>query len=549
MIKLLWIFLFSTNVCANLHQDIVFKSRFDLESSGAFIQQLREFLINNKFGDPYSQNVKKPISIDLAQLLSEIPNDTQKWIRELQSVLKVQVFESNYRLNIENFSYSIKDFNSEFLPGKSNRLRAEYVTVNFINGLHITADKIVFEVELKQTQTRNPIKFKVELIGPEFLVHQDLTAELPMGWSTAVMPENIFLTLESVDISKVMEKIVKKPNLIDLRIKDMVMPNVSIKVGSKEIKFDQEKIKRFFVNRKEEMKKGILDLLNVRMKERFSNILSDSPKKLQLPRTYGLQSEINGVFDVQTMDVNRTGIVHFDIDGHFCDIAPMLENDFCQGSKIPARVRRNLPDLNYGRSLRELNRTLIEKKTNIAVSVSENYLNQLVEATIRAGLWEASFQDKPFKLGPEKSFLLADEKGETLSLYMDIIYKLSKTERILVGRSELRFPIKFKIAVKIEEIDRMPHLTIKVKEIGTDEKLLLEGAPELGLPTNVNNVPRFRKKVLKAIMEDVSSFDKQILIDVVMKELEGTYLDQLEFVSDGLGRANALIGFKKLDNK
>lgn len=547
MLKLFWILVFTSHVYANTHQDIVVKSRFDLESSQSFIQQLRKFLINNKFGDPYSQTVKKPISIDLAQLLSEIPNDTQKWIHELQSVLKVQVFESNYRLVIDNFSYSVKNFNSEFVPGNSSSLRAEYVTVNYINGLHISADKISFEVELKQTQTRNPIKFKVELIEPEFIVNQDLTAELPMGWSTSVMPENIFLTLESVDISKVMAKIVKKPNLIDLRVKDMVMPQVSIKVGSKEIKFDQARIKNFFATRKENMKKGILDLLNVRMSERFSNIIKDAPKKLELARTYGLRSDINGVFDVQTMDVNRTGIVHFDIDGHFCDIAPMLENDFCQGNKIPARMRRDLPISNYGRSIRELNRTLIEKKTNIAVSVSENYLNQLIEATIRAGLWEESFKDKPFKLGPEKSFLLAEDKGDTLSLYMDIIYKLSKTERILVGRSELRFPIKFKIAVKIEEMEGMPHFTIKVKDIGTDEKLLLEGAPALGLTTNVNNVPRFRKKVLKAIMKDVSLFDKQLLVDVVMKELEGTYLDQLEFVSDGLGRANALIGFKKLD--
>lgn len=547
MFKLLLACLISSSVFANTHQDIVVKSRFDLESSQSFIQQLRKFLINNKFGDPYSQTIKQPISIDLGLLLTEIPDDTQNWIRELQSVLKVQIFESHYRLNVDNFSYSIKDFNSEFVPGISTSARADYVTVNYIKELKISADKISFEVELKQTQTRTPIKFKVEIIEPEFLVHQDLTAELPMGWSTSVLPENIFLTLESVDISKVMEKIVKKPDLIDLRMKDLVIPQVSIKVGNREIKFDQKKIKNFFAARKEDMKKGILDLLNLRMSERFSNILKDAPKKLELPRIYGLRSEINGVFDVQTMGVNRTGIVHFDIDGHYCNIVPMLENDFCQGSKIPAKVRRTLSLSDYGRSIRELNRTLIEKKTNIAVSISENYLNQLIEATIRAGLWEASFKDRPFKLGPERSFLLAEEKGETLSLYMDIIYKLSKTQRLLVGRSELRFPIKFKIAVKIEEINEMPHFTIKVKEIGTDEELLLEGAPSLGLPSNVNTVPRFRKKVLRAIMKDVATFDKQLLVDVVMKELEGTYLDQLEFLSDGFGRATALIGFKKLD--
>lgn len=266
---------------AQEQQDIVFKSRFDLESSQNFITQLRIFLANNNFGDPYSQELKKPIVIDLAKVLDEVPRDTQNWIREFQSVVKIQLFESDYKLRVENFSYNISDFNAEFKPGSSTQQRVEYVTTSYVRGVHLKAEKISFDVQLKQTQTREPIVFSVELIEPEFIVSPELMAEVSMGWSTSIAPNNIFLNLESVDIRKIMERVVKSPDLIDLKVRDMVMPDVSIRIGHKEITFDKQKIKRFFIKREEQMKKGVLDLLNVKLNERFANVIKDDPKKLK----------------------------------------------------------------------------------------------------------------------------------------------------------------------------------------------------------------------------------------------------------------------------
>jgi hypothetical protein len=534
---------------AEVQQDIVFKSRFDLNSSEFFINQLRIFLANNNFGDPYSQELKKPIVVDLAEAIDEIPQDTQIWIKDLQSVLKLQLFESSYKLNVEKFGYTIKDFNSELKPGKSVEQRVEYVTISYVRGLHLHASKISFEVELKQTQSREPLKFKIEVIEPEFIVSPDLTAEISMGWATSILPENISLSLESVDISKIMEKIVSRPDLIDLKIKDILIPEVSVKVGSKVVKFDRLKIKKFFEVRRLEMKLGLLDILNVNMKERFSNILKDNPKNLMLPKVLSFKGDISGVLDVQKMTVNKTEIVQFDFDGYFCDTNSLsLVDDFCKNQVIKPKERRVIQLSQYQKSLREINRSLIEEKANIAVSVSENYLNQLVEGTIKAGMWADALKENDFTLGPEKAFILAEQNGEKFSLYLDIIYKLKGAQRILVGRNELRFPIKLMIALNVEEIGDIPHFTIKVKEIATNYKLLVEGAPQYGLPTTVNSV-RFRNKVVDTIISKVKELDQETLIDIELKELKGTYLDELEFFSDGLGRGTATIGFKKTRTK
>jgi hypothetical protein len=518
-------------------QDIVFKSRFDLESSEIFLSQLRIFLGNNNFGDPYAQELKKPITLDLNKVLVDMPPDTQRWIRELQSVFKLQLFNSTYNLTIEKFGYSIKEFNTELKPSELNEKRVEFVTVSYVRGLSLHAERISFEVELKPDQVREPIKFKIEMLEPEFIVSPELTAELSMNWATSIQPKNLALTLDAIDIRKIMESVVKRPDLIDFKVKDIIIPNLSVKVGNKSVKFQREKINQFLVSQKNAMKLGILDILNVKLKERFANIIKDSPKNLLLDRIFKLNGDIPAVIDVQEMKVNKTGIVQIDFDGYFCKLAETN----CKSTTL----RRVIDVSQYDKSLREINRSLIEKKTNIAVSVSENYLNQLVDSTIRAGLWEEKLKGRDFSLGPEKAFILAEEKGEKFSLYLDIIYRLTGAQRILVGRSELRFPVKLMIGLNVEEMDTIPHFTIKVLEVATDNKLLLEGAPSYGLPSNVNSVPRFRSRVLSEIMEEVRELGTGTLIDFELQELKGTYLDELEFFSDGLGRGTATIGFTK----
>lgn len=526
-------------------QDIVLKTRFDLESSEALIAQLRIFLQNNNFGDPYAQVLKKPIIIDLADTFENIPQDTQRWIRELQNVLRIQLFESKYKMTFEKLGYKILDFNSEFRPGNSSSERIEYVTLNYVKGVHLRAERILFQVELNRTQSGEPIRFDIELIEPEFVVSPELTAQLNMGWSTSVLPENFRLTLESIDIRHIMQRISKNPQLIDLRVKDLVIPEVSIRVGNREIKFDREKIKKFFIQRKEDLKKGVLDLLNERMGERFANIIKDNSKQLMLPKRFTFASDFNGVLDLQKMDVNKTGILQVDIDGYFCEDEGSLENNFCANNQVKSRIRREINREAFERSMREINRHLVEKRTNIAVSIGEVYLNQVIETTIKNGMWDDALKGKDFILGPEKAFILAEEKGEMFSLYLDIIYKLKGSDRILVGRDQLRFPVKLMIALKVEELHGLPHFTINVKKIATDHKLLLEGLPQYGLPTTVSTVPRFRNKVLNRIMEEVNDFSDKVLMDFELKELKGTYFHHLEFSSDGMGRGNALIGFKQ----
>jgi hypothetical protein len=545
MLKLLFIttLLGHSFVWAKAPQDIIIKSRFDAQSSKVFIDQLRDFLMINKLGDPYNIEVGKPLVVDLAKVIEEMPVDSHAWIKQFQSFFRLRAFESDFKLVVEGLGFSIGDFNSEFIPSPSTSgRRIEYVTQNSVHGIKVFAKKIAFEVILQTTDGSRPISFQVELIRPAFTVSQDLVLDLPMGWSTSILSDHLLLSLHTIDLKKIISEMIKKPHLIDFDSDELILPNLAVKVGNKTIRFDNAKIRDFLEKKEAGLKKSVLDLLNSRMNDRMGNVIKDTPLELKLLRKIDIQSDIHAAFELETMSANQSKMLEFNVDSYFCP--PKEEKNNCIDSAYKVRERRVILEEQTQRSSRLLNRQLIERTANIAFSVSENYLNELILATIKAGLWEHSFKGKEFKLGPEAAFILADEAGDTLSLYLDIINPLKGAQRVLVGRSEIRFPIKLKIILRVMEKRGVPHLVIKVKSVDVTDGMLIWGLPAFGLPSTVGSVPRFRKKVVQIIKEDLAELTNTELIDLELEELKGSYAERLKFSSDGMGRANATINFQ-----
>lgn len=179
-----------------IQQDIVIKSRLDHQSSASLIMRLRTFLVNNQLGDPYNQTLPNPIKIELAQVIQELPPETQQWIKELQALLNLSVLESKYSLRVDKLFYSIEGFNSEVKPLTSGLNRVEYVTSNYVRGLKLGAENISFVVELQRTITGEPIKFEIQLIRPQFTVNPNLMVDLPMQWNSQLLPDSLLVSLD-----------------------------------------------------------------------------------------------------------------------------------------------------------------------------------------------------------------------------------------------------------------------------------------------------------------------------------------------------------------
>lgn len=524
---------------ALIPQDIVIKLSLDQQSSAPLIERVRTALINNNLGDPYNQTFSTPLVVDFNQVLAELPRDTQTWIKELQTVLSLKLFDSNYKLRVEEFSYSIHKFSTELQPFPVDLNRIEYVTLNTVKGLKLSAEKISFQVELERNQNGPPIKFGIDLIKPEFIIGPELLLELPMGWHSNFLPDSLMVSLHSIDLSKIFAKITENPSLVNLQVKDLIMPDVSFRIGNREIRIDRDKIKKLMIDRREEMKMAIIDLLQIRMQERFSNIIKDKPQEVFLPRHMSVAASVNPIFELKSMDAEASQkMLEVMVDGHFCRTQNEVSQNHCEASQLQAKIRRVITPETFVESMKDIDQLFSQKRANVAVSVSEHYLNQVIEAAAASGLLDLAGED--FTIGSEKAFILAEEKGESFNLYLDVIYKLSRSERILVGRSELRFPVHLSIGIKIIDVDGYPRFQIKVLSNKTNEKLLIKGLPQYDLKSTVGSV-RFQGKVLSKIMERMKPFDRKVLLDIELKEFKGTYLEQLNFLSDGRGRATAIL--------
>jgi len=538
MKKIAIFFLFLLTTVAFAGQDIIIKSRFDLESSEVFIQQLRKFLINNNFGDPYAQRFNDPIVIDLSKKISDSDISIKKGVEELNKIFQIDLLNSNLQLVIEDFAYDIGRFNTEILPiiGES-RARGDYVTKNIIHGLKITASGIYFNVVLKTTN--QPIVFSIKLIEPEFKVEEELKSLLPINWSTKVDQSGLLLSLEDTDLSHVMKSMVQRPDLVSFKIKDLEIPDFKIQIGQRVVSFPKERFLKFFSNKKDDLKRLVLAALAKKCSETSRKRSESLPQVVNVPKKVDFDSALSGMIDIVRVDMNRAGIMQFDINGDF--------RSFNQNER---NIPRTISEEDFATSVRKMNRSIIESKANISVSLSEDYINKLIEETVAKGFWAKAFEHKRLDLGAKKAFVLADQEGKTFSLYLDLVYYMAKSHRILVGVDKIQFPVKLKISLKIKNQDEIPHLLIDVDEVDTTDEVLLHGIPQYALKSTISNVPRFKNKVLDIVRGELAALEKTTLLDLEVQELKGTYLEELDFSSDGVGRAHATIRFKnkKKDN-
>jgi hypothetical protein len=533
--------LMTQSTLALANQDIIIQARFDREASEGMVRVLRNFMVKNNLGDPYNYTHPAPLTFDLSQAV-DLPKDSQNWLRELQSLLRLSILDSDYRLRVEGVGYSIGDYVPEFQSAKTTEGRTEFVTVNSIRGIKLKAKLIAFDVELKRTQGGAPIRFSLELEGVEFELRPELVSEINMQWVTQLMPREFMLSLETVDISKIISQVVRRPELIDFDFKRFSIPEISLWVGNRELRLDRKKLLDHIQHRKEGLKKSLLDLMHTRQKLLFENLIADSPKEIMFSRRQFFDGMVQGIVQLEDLHADRLGVITLEYAGNFCSMAKGFIKGDC-GASLMTQPKRSVSPEMLKRSLRSIRQRLVRQESSIAISVSEQYINQLLEATVERGLWERELANKPFRLGPGKAFMLAEEPGENFAFYMDIIYPLGRAQRVLVGRSELRFPVKFNISMQNVLVDGLPRFRITVNEVLLDEQVITFGLPHLGLPSNVQSV-RFRGKVLDKIIEDIAAFKGQTLFEMELGEFKDTYLEELDFYSDGMGRATAVLGFR-----
>jgi hypothetical protein len=197
-------------------------------------------------------------------------------------------------------------------------------------------------------------------------------------------------------------------------------------------------------------------------------------------------------------------------------------------------------------SLKVMKDLMQQGEANFVASISEDYVNKLLITTFDAGLWNQTLNEAGIKLGPGKVAMRLNKKGDYGTLFMDVIYKPTKLEKAFIGSSEVRFPLVLDLSLRIENQNTEPVMIIHLNEADVSDDTIINGRPEEGMMSNIKDIPRFKRKIAKAIRERLVVLKNNDIIELRFPELQGLSLDKVNFLSDGRGRMNAVMRLEDL---
>ncbi len=543
LIFVLLLFIFSSTLFAQPHKpDIILQTRLDESNSPMFIEQARSVLINNGLNDPYRYQLKKPLEVSLDEAIAGASGESQEWYRNLQKFLSIKLFESNYMLQVNDFAYDISDYNVKLKATRENG-GFSFTAKNLIYRPQLSASSIKLIVALNRGSKLPPISFDISIINPKFTIDKEASVDILMSWGSLLSKSGFDFHFKEVDLTSLFLDMAADPESYQFSWDDLEVPELKLKVGSKTLKIDSEKLKNYIRRNQEEFKLAIIDMIMTQKKIKQGEKFVIKPDmKFSLSRKFGFHSDINGEFYIEKDELISTYVLRHELNGIFCLPTyfgfDSVEESHCEGLPSPVPPRRQITQAQYNQSVKMFSELFEKHNASIGLSVSEDYINRLIRTIVEGGLFETN--GKEFGLGPQKAFALSDTKGSEFSLYVDILYKTTKSQRLLIGKKELHFPVKLMAKLSIEHKNDVPHLMIDIsRHVSTDE-LLRHGVPKFGLVSNVDDT-RFTKKVLKGIRKGVATFVGKRLVEVNLDELKGSYLENMQFIADGQGRAMAIV--------
>lgn len=521
---------------AQREADVVVQTRFNKEWSHIFLNHVRTVLMQNGLPDPYRSTLEQPLVFDLGPKVTDFTREGREWYRLLLEFLKIDMLKSDFRLVIDRFNYGLDNLDADIAPS-TGRGHMLWSMKHNVQGLGLGAERISLEVALQPTSGR-PIVFAIELLGAELEI-DGVTLLVQALWKSVLGEENINLKLEKVDLREALRKLHAQPDSVKLNFRDLIVPNLEIRIGNRSIKIDPVKLRNWIMREKDSMKKFILDIIVLRNLEVFEDPAGEDDLEFNFPKSYFEETELlAGAMSVDGLIATQNH-ARARLKGVLCLPAEASDVKTCLES-APVNPRADRSNRNYSASMTHIFRTLEDNQANIVVSIGEPYINQALTAAVKAGILAQAFSDGEIALASGGVMMTIDEEGDIFHGYIHLTNQITGMRRTMTSRSSITFPVHLGLRLKLEQKNDIPHLAIEVVEASAPTDFLMKGAPEVGMASNIATVPRFRSKVIKEVQDSVKKFKGTTLIELPMPFLKSTFFEKTQFRSDGLGRANAL---------
>lgn len=526
--------------------DILVDSKLDYDWSGVLVSKFRLLLKNYKMTDPFVGRFPEPILLNETVVGKYLPAESKTLIRDFGNAVGLSILKAETKVWMHGFAYDIKGFKTNL---KASEAQADGLVIGTdisASEINLTADKVSLSLVIPG-KTNSPV-FTVDIINPVLRASEDRLINFYAKVKIQDQKDSYKFQIQKANFDQMANGLITHPEAIELDYERIVIPEVSLKIGNKVIKFSAAKIEKL-VRDNHEALKGILiaqvaDTLKSNTTEAAFKVL----EQYKLNKEYWLNSPaIKSQIQIETFASTASGDnIEVNMPGDFCTNQKydQLQKQ-CTKNKVTQTAVTRLNSKLHKQSVVVMKELVSSGDANIVASISEDYLNKLLVTTYDAGLWKAALDEAGVGLGPNKVIMRLDKRGDSGTLIMDVTYKPSKIEKILIGSKQVRFPLVLEVAVRIEKHDNEPVIIIRLNDVDTTDETLINGRPKDNMISTVKDA-RFKKKIAKTIREKLASLRNKDVIELRYPEFSGVGLDKVDFLSDGNGRMNAIMRLEDL---
>jgi hypothetical protein len=527
--------------------DILVETRLDSDWSGILMYKISRLMKNMGQGDPFNQKFSEPLIVSEAKVKEYLNPAAENLLKELGHLLNMDFLNGQTQVTLHGLGYNIRGLKTE-MSATEDKKEGLSVTSDFsASKVRVAADKITLSLYIPGKNALPVIN--IEVIKPVITATGDKLINFLAKIQVKDKKDSFNLFLEDADFSALASGLVQIDSNMKLDFESIKIPQVSIKIGNKEIKFDPKKIEALIISKKDGLK-GLLvgevsSMLTGGVAEDLLGVINKvSFNKKQWVDSSTIQSMIR-IDSFTNPDLGR--LLEIKISGDFC--APELYKQIgerCIAERVTKPVLSRITQREHLYSMANMRSHLDFGDANIVVSISEDYVNKVLVGTYDAGLWDDMLKAAGLEMGPNKVSIRMDEKGSsTGTLIMDILYTPKKIEQLAVGAKQVRFPLVMKVGLRIKQDKNEPIFVIRMAEVDTSDETLTNGIPSQGIISNIHTL-RMKKKILKSIQAELIALANKDVLELRYPELRGLGLDKVDFVSDGNGRMNALMLLKPL---
>jgi len=437
--------------------DIIVDSKLDFDWTGFLIAKLRKLLTQNGLADPFTMKIDESLVVTESIIESYLDLEAKQFVNDLGKLIGMDLLNGQTKVVIDGLDYDIKDFKSSLKSVDNNLAQDLTISADFsASKLNLRAESVTLSVLIPSVDPKKKASIDIKIVRP--VIRADVRDLINFNAKVRIQDNgNQFkFLIPEANFDNMAEVLLSNPRGIYMNFRDIVIPDIRLKIGNRTLQIDQLKVKELINNNQKSLKSLLMSLLATQLKKGMGTDILKVVEKYSIDKEHWFHSSLlTSYFKVESFnsDLERNNL-EIRMPADFCSPVGFKEkNKSCLTNKMVTPKPSRLTPTIHQRSKDEIKSMIDSGDVNLVASISEDYVNKIIAAAHESGMMDEQLKKAGVKIGPNGVSVRLDNRGDYGTLYMDVLYAPKKIERLAIGAKEVRFPVIIKVFVRIQNVE------------------------------------------------------------------------------------------------